>query len=379
MSQVSDGASVSGDAPAFIRRLEGACSYPDLGATVFPFHVPLDLGDELPGLYGSVFSTTDWFVIEDRRVPTGAVVLERPRHVLLFYEKRGTVEVLNKVFEVGPAEVERACRALFRALPGAHRIHLEVLFPPEQLALPKREIARTDHMMIDLPPDREEYDRSLTKRGQRIVRVYGKRLQEAFPDLTDGLMPFDDSTEHLFDRFVEWKVARFKAKGLTTYWETEAGLIERSKELLRRRGEVHVTNVAGEAAALVFLLEAGNGYCGYAGSFDPQYEPFRLGFLSWYKTVRSAVERGGRRYNAMWGTEGYKRDLGARPVRATQVSVFRSHPARLLSVHEAANIHYRRRKDHYWRARRGTGRLVKATLQRTKWGGSPFPGEDDEE
>ena len=79
-------------------------------------------------LYNTLLSTEDWFEIEDGAQPTGACLLESPHHVILFHVAGDTIEVSNKEFAIGPRSAERACRALFRALPGTRRIHLEVLF-----------------------------------------------------------------------------------------------------------------------------------------------------------------------------------------------------------------------------------------------------------
>src|SRR5664280_2211620 len=74
--------------------------YPDLGAKVFPSHVPEGVLAELPTLYSSLLSTEAWFELQDKVQATGACVLERPRHVLLFHRDGDTLEILNKEFEI---------------------------------------------------------------------------------------------------------------------------------------------------------------------------------------------------------------------------------------------------------------------------------------
>ena len=115
---------------------EGTLVFPDLRATVYLASVPNGLAEEIDQLYSSLFTTMDWFASHDDAKPTGACVLAQPRHVLLFYVKGDTVEVLNKAFEIAPQDARRACTALFRAVPRARRIHLEVMFPPAELRLP---------------------------------------------------------------------------------------------------------------------------------------------------------------------------------------------------------------------------------------------------
>lgn len=346
-------------------KLSGPCGYPDLGATVYPHHVPCGLAEELPALYSSVFSTLDWFLTQDRRVPTGVVVLEEPRHVLLFYQDGGTVEVLNKVFYMPAVDAVRACKALFRAFPRAHRIHLEALFPPDELELPRGVIAWTDHMVVDLPATVKEYRASLGKRTRENLSQWTNRLNRAVSDVTTEIAPCGDRTEELFDLFLSWKLARFEEKGMVSHWETEPGLAARTMELLCRCGEAHITRIDGKEAAIYLAVRTHDTVCPLAGSFDLAYEPFRLGFLALYAVICDAIERGAVRVNLMWGEPTrYKRNLGANPVRATQLSIFRLQPARLLTIEEPARIHYRRRTDYYWKARHVASRVVKATARR---------------
>lgn len=133
-------------------------SYPDLGATIYPATVPDDLVEELPGLYSSLCSTVEWFRARDKVTPEGACVLAQPRHVLLFTLQDGTLEILNKATRIRPDDVERACRALFRAFPHVHRVHLEVMFQPSVLRMPHRVVYWADHQIIRLPPTVKEYD-----------------------------------------------------------------------------------------------------------------------------------------------------------------------------------------------------------------------------
>jgi hypothetical protein len=85
----------------------------------------------------------------------------------------------------------------------------------------------------------------------------------------------------------------------------------------------------------------------------------------------------------LWGTEGYKRHLGAHPLRGTRLSVFRCEAARLLSLDETVEIHYRRRKDYYWRSRHAVGTVVRAAVGRPRGDDevirrtSGSPGGDD--
>jgi hypothetical protein len=346
--------------------------YPDLGATVHPYRVPPGLADELPDLYGSVFATLDWFLALDRRVPTGACVLDDPRHVVLFWVDGGTIEVLNKVFDIAPSDVERLCRALFRALPLARRIRIETMFPPQQLGLSCRSLLRADHLVIELPHDVPSYVASLGKSTRRTIRGYSNRIRRDFPDLSTDVIKPGAAAAELVGQLIAWKTQRFARHGRTTYWQTEAGRTERYVALAARCCEAHVTSICGRRVAIHLVCRTGDNVVALEGAFDPAYERYRLGFLSMYWVVADAIERGARSLNAFTGTADVKKLLGARPVPAYRLSVFRSPLLRLLYAREAARLAWGRRRIYYWRVRHAAAALARRARPAAA-GGEPPP------
>lgn len=310
-------------------------TYADLSAIVYPDAVPDGLLSELPSLYSSLFSTQEWWLTQDKVEPTGACVLEGPRHVLLFHIVDDTVEILNKVFRIDPAELRRACRALFRALPHVRRVHVEILFSPKELGLPHRTLHSVEHMVIDLPATPDQYLASLGKRTRGNLRNFENRLRRDHPDLATEIIVAGAAARRLFDQFLEWKIARFHDRGRVTFWENAPYQTDQVIDLMSRTGEAHVTTIAGSAAAIRFLFPVGDTTYALQGAFDPDYEIYRLGLLSVYWAIGDAIGRGLRHFNLLWGTTDYKSHLGARPMTATQISVFRSQIARLYSADEA--------------------------------------------
>jgi hypothetical protein len=75
-----------------------------------------------------------------------------------------------------------------------------------------------------------------------------------------------------------------------------------------------------------------------------------------YFTVVESIERACARTHMLWGTPVYKQRLGAVPVPAYQVSLFRAPPYKVLFARESWH------KDEldriYWRARHGAKRTV---------------------
>jgi len=338
-------------------------SFPDLRAGVVTGPVSDELLAELPPLYSSLFATREWFEsFEDWR-PAGACVLDGPRHVLVYGREGDTLIVYNKSFPIAPGDVERACRALFRALPDVRRIRLEVMFPAGELPLPHRTLYSTDHMVIDLPESVAAYDATLGKSTRRNLRLYENRVRRAFPEArTEIVVPGDDGNA-IMDLIVKWKIARFAAQGRTTYWEKRPKEYHCLVALLRDCGEAQITYLAEEPAAIVLLFPVGDSICAQEWAHDPDHESLHLGFLSLYEAVCEAITRGATSMDLLWGNAPHKARFGAKLRRATALSVFRSQTARLYSLGEAREVASRQLKHvgqrRYWQARHAAGRLVR--------------------
>ena len=264
----------------------------------------------------------------------GACVLEEPRQVLLFTGKSDTVELLNKAFVIAPAEAERAFRALFRAFPHVRRIRVEVLFPPSALHCPKLVLFASNHMVVDLPPTVDEYRASLGKRRRRTLRESMNRLARDFPELTTEVFPSagDDRAPKLFKQLLEWKTARFRERGLKTYWDEYPEMVDSFLALLRRRGEVHLTTVSGDSVALAFVFPVGEAICAQESAFDPVYGRYGLGTFSQHWVMCSAISRGYASVNMLWGGEKHKSHFAATPRLASAIVVFRDRRAFLSSA-----------------------------------------------
>ncbi|HTX70927.1 MAG TPA: GNAT family N-acetyltransferase [Thermoleophilia bacterium] len=338
-------------------------TYPRLGAEVSLGPVPDRLVEELPALYGSLFSTGDWFRIFDEVTPGGSCILSDPRHVLLFHQKGDTVDVLNKAFAIAPTDAARACRALFDALPRARRIHLEVMFPPAELHAPKRVLYSAEDMVVDLHGSPDAYYSSLGKKTRKNVRNMDNRLRRAQPDVTTEIVQVGDRASELVGQFLTWHLPRAKERGFVSGYVSKPKQAAQTTELVRAGAEAQLTSIGGRLAAIEFIFYVGPDANLYAGSFDAAYGDLNLGFLSTYWALRETARRGARRCHLLWGTDYYKTLLGARPERATRLSVFRSQTARLHSLDEAREVAVRdarrRGQRDYWRARHAAGRLVR--------------------
>lgn len=340
-----------------------ALTYPDLRAAVRLGPVPTELSAELPALYGSVFATEDWFRIFDDATAEGACVLDDPRHVLLFTIAGDTVEVLNKAFPIPPADAARACRALFRALPRARRIHLEVLFEPRELGLPLRVLSKADDLVIDLPGGLDAYAASLGRRTRKNLRNYENRLRREHGEPVVERHTSPAAAARYFDQFLHWHLERAGRQGIDSGFVLKPRQADQLAQLVGQLGEAQTVTIHGELAAVEFLFFIGPEATVYAGSFAEAFEDVHLGMLSTFWAVQETARRGARRCHLLWTTGYYKSLLGARPVTATRLSVFRSQGARLHSPGEAwraAQRHRQSLRKAYWDARHAARGAVEA-------------------
>jgi CelD/BcsL family acetyltransferase involved in cellulose biosynthesis len=269
---------------------------------------------------------------------------------------------------IAPEDVRRAVRALLRAFPSTTRIHLEVLFPPHELGLPARTISSADDMVIALPSDLDGYLASLGTSTRRNLRTYENRLRRAFPDVSTEIIEVGDRATELFDVYLAWKRPRLAAQGKSVYFDVLPDRKRRFVELLRRRGEGHITSVQGRTVAVLFTFPVGPGCSLAQYAYDPDLDYYHLGLLTQYWTIADAIARGMRQVSMLPGTSYYKERLGAAPERGTHLSVFPSQFARLHSAGEAWEVGRRRLRQRsstaHWGARHRVRELAGPLLHR---------------
>jgi CelD/BcsL family acetyltransferase involved in cellulose biosynthesis len=337
----------------------------DLGAAVYPAGVPRHELDALPGLYGNIASTEPYMRLYQSLDVPAACVLRDPHHVLVFRQAGATVEILNRACAILRPDVERACTAIFRALPGARRIHMDVPFPPGELELPVRLLFRRDFRVIELPGGPDEYLSSLGKHTRRNLRSYERRWSRDYPDAAVRWVPCAGRSEELFERFCTWKRERFDEKGQASHWDEVEEARRYFTSLLESGGEALVVEVDGEPAGLTFFFHVGETLESQEGASDPRFEPHALGTLMHLWTVLEAARRGCARVCLGPGPNEYFRRFGATPRPAYRVAVFRSSWARLGSLDEAARVgRYRlgrATRATYWRTRHAARGLLRGS------------------
>lgn len=326
--------------PAEAQRRDGTPSvvaYYDLGAHVYLDHVPEELVAELPGLYHSLFSTLDWFAVNDHR-PDGACVLDEPRHVVLFSRSDAELSVLNQAFACTSSAANRICAALFRALPQVQRVVLDASFATQELDYPVIVSRGLETMVVDLPPSVNGFCERLNKSTRRNLHRREHLLLRSFPDLTQEVVAPGERSRELIAQLAAWKADRFHQQGRATYWETRPRYAEQVVKLLERCGEAQLVSIHGRLAAIRVCFRVGNTAYAYESASDPLYSDFSLGRLTLYWFTAGAIESGATRLNLLAGSSPLKLSFGARPEHTRRALVFRSRPAELLGLDAVLHV-----------------------------------------
>lgn len=178
-----------------------------------------------------------------------------------------------------------------------------------------------------------------------------------------------DHPDEFVETMIAWKNQRFNARGEQTVWQQNPHSGAGFAELVRRRGRIQCTRLDGGVAAISFLFPVGNAVYTLQSAFDPKYEDYSLGFLTDYESIAEAIRTGHRQTSLLWGEDEHKRRFGAKPRRATRLSVFRTQSDRLYSLEESWEAAWRNLRRNgqrgYWRARHAVGRRIRALASRS--------------
>jgi hypothetical protein len=337
-------------------------AYPDLGAIVHLDEAPPELLDELPGLYSSAFSTAQYFAIYDRPRHLYACELDEPRHVFVFTSRGATVDVLNKVIDIEPSAIERLAAAVFRARPEVRRIRAEVKFPPRLLALPVRSLYHSDDQVVELPASprgeaqaadsltrQAAFEALLGSRTRKHMHAYRNRMRRSHPEFNLRTLTGDEITLPLVEQVFAWNRQRIRAKGESWLYDGQPEAPHKLWRLLQTGGEALCGYLGDDLVAAHLRLVTGRECWVHTAAYDPAYLDLDLGSLMAYYSVADAVGRGFVRTHLLWGTVGYKQHLGARPVTAYRVSVYRSRFDKALYARERWSLLVRDRRDIYWK------------------------------
>lgn len=358
-----------------------ACSsslrLPQFGAEVLLDCEPEEFAAELSDRYGSFFSTVEYLTLYTHPPNYNACTLERPRHDILFALRGHTADLLNRLVDIEPEALELAAAAIFAACPAVHRIRAEVKFPPARIHRCHRVVQTSEDMVVELPADTDAYHRQIGNTTRKHLRQYGNKLRREHPDFELRRLEDQDIPLELVQQTVAWTNERVRAKGDISVYEEDPSKIRPLWQLLQHHGLALNGYIDGELAATQLLLCVGRDTWIHTVGFDSRYEKLHLGLLMTYYSILESIERGCRRTHMLFGTPVYKSRLGAEPVTAWEVSLFRTPADKAVYAREVSEMVWRDRQRIYWAARHRAARAARAArgrLRRSAPGGGAGGG-----
>lgn len=337
-----------------------------LAAEVFLDCAPEEFAEELSARYGSYFSTVEYFSLYAHPPNYNACVLDDPRHVILFSLQGHTADLLNRLVDLEPQTLERAAAAIFSALPFVRRIRAEIKSAPSLLRRCHRIVQTSEDMVVDLPADTDAYHSQIGNTTRKHLRQYGNKLRREYPDFELRRLEKQDISLELVEQTVAWTNERVRAKGDVSVYEDDPSKIRPVWQLLQRYGLALCGFIDGELVAAQLILNVGQDTWIHTVGFDSRYEKVHLGLLMTYYSIIESIDRGARRTHLLFGTPVYKRRLGAEPVTASVVSLFRTPADRVAYVGEVCEILWRDRQKIYWSARHRAAAAARATRARLR-------------
>jgi hypothetical protein len=337
-------------------------TFPDLAAVVHLDEAPAKLLEELPELYSSAYSFAEYIALEERPWRMYACELTEPRHVIVFTSHGATVDVLNKVIEIEPAALERVVAAIFRARPEIKRIRAEVKFPPDELGRPVRQLLRGDDQVVELPANEEDYERLLGAATRKHLREYRNRLYRKHPDFKLRTFAGDELSLALVEQAFAWNRQNIESKGKRWLFDDDPAVPYVTWQLLQPHGLALCGYIGDEYVAGWLLQLVGRDCWWLVGGYDPAFSDLHLGFLMTWFCIIESIRRGYARTHLLFGTVTIKQRLGARPVTAWRVSIYRSRLDKTLYARERWSLLVRDRQVLYRKARESLRRRLKERL-----------------
>lgn len=328
---------------------EGRVPFPDLGATVYPGGVPDGLTRSLPELYSSCFSVPEYFAIYERAPLLHACVVDNPPHIVVYTRRGATGRVLNRRIAIDASATDRVVEAVFRAHPELRRLELEAEADPDRLTRPVRVLRQSDDLVVDLPVTVGEYEARLGKATRKHLRHNRNRMRRDHPDFEMRVLEGDDITLALVKQVFAWNRERIRAKGEPWAYEKDPQAPFRLWRLLRSRGTAIVGRADGTDVAGELMFFVGADCWMHTGANHPDYDALGLGLVMVEAGIAESIRRRCRRTHLLWGTTSYKERLGARPVPAYRMSIFRTSLNRRLYSLERWRLLVQDRRDLYWR------------------------------
>jgi hypothetical protein len=299
----------------------------DIRVTCYENEVPSFVEAELEKLYGNVFSLLEQFrTYSGSDVPFNAYVARRGQEIttILLFTRRGSkLRVANEVIALDPQEISDFANYIFRTYPSIqviefHAIHTEL----DRLDYPFQSYDCLEDIVLELPATENEYQSQLGKNTRRNLKRYSERLYKDHPSFEFEVYEKKQIKDEYIHAIVRLNKARMAEKNKESIIDDPE--TARIIHMVKAYGMVGVARINNVICAGTISYRVGENYFLSVLAHEPQYDPYWIGILCCYKTIRECIARGGKEFHFLWGRYDYKFTLLAKLRALNHIVIYRS-------------------------------------------------------
>jgi CelD/BcsL family acetyltransferase involved in cellulose biosynthesis len=276
--------------------------------------------------YENIFSTIAQFRVAGAMRDVIALAIRRRGQVaavFLFRIERNKAIVLNEAIHIDHDSLERAAAHIFKmyksvAVISWHAIQTDV----ERLPFPFQRFNYSEDIVVRLPPSEQDYLAMLGKATRKNLIRHRNRLKRDYPSLGHRVYAGQEIQESHIRQIVAFNCARMAGKHKKSGFHDEE--VQRLITLATTHGVVSVVTIDGRICAGSICHRVGHNYFMEVSAHDPQFDEYRLGTLSCYLAICTAIRLKGTELHLLWGRDEYKYLLHGEQRDLDNVLVYRS-------------------------------------------------------
>jgi hypothetical protein len=289
---------------------------------------------EMEYMYGSLYSTPAYFRAYGGAENADTYVARKDgsiKAIFMFRVEGSLVRVLNEGMRSAPDELERFINFVFATYPDVTAIVFNAVSPMlRHFWRPYQCVVCTDDIVITLDASTDRYLSRLGNATRKNIRRHRNKLERMYPSFRFRAHAGATVDERIVRDIVALNQRRMTVKGkVSSLDEAETQRIVR---LVRERGIVTAATIDDQVVAGAIVVRIGDCFCSLVNAHDPQYDAHRLGTICCFLTICESIERGGNRFDLMWGHYDYKTALLGEHRYLYRMIIYRSRVHQVLHV-----------------------------------------------
>lgn len=244
-----------------------------------------------------------------------------------FYRERRWLGIIRAIEFIGLPSIEAKDVAELLQLRAAHVASLSRMHDPESAqdnSTVAPHINTAVNVIVNLPPEKDEYFASLGKQKRQQLPRYWRRVQREFNDRVSVLFRRNGDIDiEQITRLVEFNQTRMAAQGKANATALESQKQHRRAALTQKSGLLCTMEADGRVLGGTFNYIHNDEAFLIVIAHDPALERLNIGHLCLWRTVEHVIELGIRRYHLLWGKKLYKTQFGGMDHQASMTFIAR--------------------------------------------------------